>query len=73
MKLGPVRLGGWASSFLIFGLVLVVAGWIVLSFLAEPSAVGRMRTALMAIGIGSIVVGGAGALAGAWMLVTRRT
>ena len=68
-----MRWGGWASTLLVFGVMLVVAGWFVLSFLTEPSAVGRMRTALMAIGVGSIAVGGAGAVAGAWMLIARRT
>ena len=64
---------GWRVGSFVFGVALVVAGWIVLSFLTEPSAVGRMRTALMAIGVGSIAVGGAGAVAGVWMLIARRT
>ena len=51
----------------------MVAGWIVMSFLTEPSAVGRMRTALITIGAGSIAVGAIGGVAGVWMLIGRRT
>ena len=39
-----------AWSLVVIGLVLVVGGWVVMSFLTEPSAVGRMRTALITIG-----------------------
>ena len=63
----------WAWSLIVIGLALVVAGWVVMSFLTEPSAVGRMRTALIAIGAGSIAVGAIGGVAGAWMLIARRT
>lgn len=63
----------WAWSLVVIGLALVVAGWVVMSFLTEPSAVGRMRTALIAIGAGSIAVGVIGGVAGAWMLIGRRT
>lgn len=63
----------WAWSLVVIGLALVVAGWVVMSFLTEPSAVGRMRTALIAIGAGSIAVGAIGGVAGAWMLIARRT
>lgn len=63
----------WAWSLVVVGLALVVAGWVVMSFLTEPSAVGRMRTALIAIGAGSIAVGAIGGVAGIWMLIARRT
>ena len=63
----------WAWSLVIVGLALIVAGWVVMSFLTEPSAVGRMRTALIAIGAGSIAVGAIGGVAGVWMLIARRT
>ena len=63
----------WAWSLVVIGLALVVAGWVVMSFLTEPSAVGRMRTALIAIGAGSIAVGAIGGVAGVWMLIARRT
>ena len=63
----------WAWSLVVVGLALVVAGWVVMSFLTEPSAVGRMRTALIAIGAGAIAVGAIGGVAGAWMLIARRT
>ena len=63
----------WAWSLVVVGLALVVAGWVVMSFLTEPSAVGRMRTALIAIGAGSIAVGAIGGVAGVWMLIARRT
>jgi uncharacterized membrane protein len=63
----------WAWSLVVIGLALVVAGWVVMSFLTEPSAVGRMRTGLIAIGAGSIVVGAIGGVAGVWMLIDHRT
>jgi hypothetical protein len=64
---------GWAWTLVVIGLALVVAGWVVMSFLTEPSAVGRVRTALITIGAGSIVVGAVGGVAGVWMLIARRT
>jgi hypothetical protein len=64
---------GWAWTLVVIGLALVVGGWVVMSFLTEPSAVGRMRTALITIGAGSIVVGAVGGVAGVWMLIARRT
>lgn len=53
--------------------VVVICGIFVLGFLAEPSAVGRVRTALMVIGGGMIGAGVAGAVFGVRMLVARRT
>lgn len=55
------------------GVVLLLWGWFVLGFLTEPSAVGRMRSALVGIGVGSLVVGVAGVGVGLWMLFRRRT
>jgi hypothetical protein len=63
----------WAWSLVVIGIALIVAGWVVMSFLTEPSAVGRMRTALITIGAGSIAVGAIGGVAGVWMLIARRT
>ena len=54
-------------------LPLLFWGWYVLGFLAEPSAVDNLRVALIAIGVGSIALGVAAAVAGLWMLVARRT
>jgi len=60
-------------TVVIVAVVFVFWGWFVLGFLSEPSAIGRMRTALVGIGAGSIVVGAAGAGVGLWMLFRRRT
>jgi hypothetical protein len=59
-------------TVVIVAAVFVLWGWFVLGFLSEPSAIGRMRTALVAIGAGSIVLGVGGAGAGLWMLFRRR-
>jgi len=53
--------------------VLLLAGWFVLGYLDEPSAVDRVRALLIAIGGGAIALGLAAAVAGVWMLVARRT
>ena len=66
-------IGRWGWTVFLAGAVLVVAGWFVLSFLTEPSAVGRMRTAMVGIGVGCIAIGAASAITGVWMLVARRT
>jgi len=50
---------------------LLIWGWFVLGFLSEPSAVGRMRTALVFIGAGSMVVGIAGGVISLAFLVVR--
>ena len=63
----------WAWTLIVVGLALIVLGWVVMSFLAEPSAVGRMRAALIGIGFGSIAIGVAGGVTGVWMLIARRT
>jgi hypothetical protein len=48
-------------------------GWFVLGFLAEPSAVGNLRVGLLVVGGGSFALSVMAGLAGAWMLVSRRT
>ena len=53
--------------------VLLLWGWFVLGYLAEPSAVDRVRVALLVVGVGSIALGIAAGAAGVWMLVARRT
>ena len=60
-------------TVVIVAIVFFLWGVFVLGFLSEPSAIGRMRAALIGIGTGSIVVGIAGAGAGIWMLFRRRT
>ena len=62
-----------ALGLMVVCVVLVLCGVFVLGFLDEPSAVGRMRTAIAVIG-GVLVVGGAAAgVFGVRMLVARRT
>jgi hypothetical protein len=53
--------------------VLFWWGWFVLGFLGEPSAVDRVRVALIVIGGGSVAVAIACSAAAAWMLFARRT
>lgn len=53
--------------------VLVICGVFVLGFLGEPSAVGRVRTALEVIGALFIAAGAAAAFFGVRMLIARRT
>ncbi|HET7421610.1 MAG TPA: hypothetical protein VFL27_14625 [Candidatus Dormibacteraeota bacterium] len=60
-------------TVLVVAVVFLLWGAFVLGFLDEPSAIGRMRAALIGIGVGSIVLGVAGAAVGAWMLLRRRT
>ncbi len=63
----------WTSLVLIAGAAgLVWWGWFVLGFLEEPSAVDRVRAALIVIGGGSIAAGFAGAGVGAVMLIASR-
>ena len=63
----------FALVLIVAGILLLWWGYFVLSFLGEPSAVGRLRIALIATGVGSLGVGAAGGVTGVWMLVTRRT
>lgn len=64
----------WGAIALLAACIVLVAwGIFVLGFLAEPSAVGRMRVALVLIGGISIVLGAAAAVAGLRMLISRRT
>jgi len=48
-------------------------GWFVLGFLGEPSAVDRVRVALILIGGGSVGVAIGCSAAATWMLLARRT
>ena len=68
-----MRRNSWGLTVIVVAALLVIAGWFVLSFLTEPSAVGRMRTALITIGAGAVAVGAIGVVAGVWMLIARRT
>jgi hypothetical protein len=60
-------------TIVIVAIVFALWGLFVLGFLSEPSAIGRMRAALVGVGAGSIAVGVAGAGVGLWMLFRRRT
>lgn len=62
-----------ALGLLACSIVFLLWGVFVLGFLAEPSAVGRMRVALAVIGAGSIVLAAGLAVVGLRMLVARRT
>ena len=66
-----MRLGFWL--LLVAGALLLYWGWFVLGFLGEPSAVDRVRVALIVIGGGSLAVGVACGATATWMLVSRRT
>jgi hypothetical protein len=63
----------WFWTLLAAGVFLLYWGWFVLGFLGEPSAVDRVRLALIVIGGGSLAVGAACGAAATWMLVSRRT
>ncbi len=54
---------------MVVAVFLLVWGWYVLSYLTEPSAVGRLRSGLIVIGAGSIFVGIVGAVTGVAYLV----
>ncbi len=64
---------GGAATLVVLAVLLVAAGVVVLGFLTEPSAIGRMRSALIGIGVVLIAAGVAGCAAGVWLLVRRRT
>jgi hypothetical protein len=59
-------------TIVVVAVVFFLWGLFVLGFLSEPSAIGRMRTALIGIGAGSIAVGVVGAGVGLWILFRRR-
>lgn len=54
-------------------IVLIICGVFVLGFLGEPSAIGRMRTAIEVIGGVLMLAGAVGAFFGVRMLMARRT
>jgi hypothetical protein len=64
---------GGAATLVVLAFLLLLAGVVVLGFLTEPSAIGRMRTALIGIGVVLIAAGVAGCAAGVWLLIRRRT
>ena len=61
------------NALLVISLLLLLWGVLMLSFLGEPSVVGRMRTAVVGIGVVCVALGVGGGAAGVWMLVSRRT
>lgn len=61
------------STLFVVAIFLLLWGVLMLSFLGEPSVVGRMHTAVLGIGVGCIALGVAGGAAAVWMLVSRRT
>jgi hypothetical protein len=64
----------WYFALLVLGaVVLLYWGLFVLGFLGQPSAVDRVRVALIVIGGGSLAVGAGCAAAATWMLFARRT
>src|SRR5439155_5708956 len=69
---GKGRRGLLAVTLILAAGLLLWWGWFVLGFLEEPSAVDRVRGALIVIGGGSIAAGFAGAGLGAVMLIASR-
>jgi len=64
----------WYFALLVLGAVgLLYWGLFVLGFLDQPSAVDRVRVALIVIGGGSLAIGAACAAVATWMLLARRT
>jgi hypothetical protein len=63
----------WVWFLLAIGAMLLYWGWFVLGFLGEPSAVDRVRVALIVIGGGSLATGLACGATATWMLIARRT
>ena len=75
----PGVAGGWGMRRGPFAITLIAGaaglvwwGWFVLGFLEEPSAVDRVRAALILIGGGSMAAGFAAAGLGAVMLIFFR-
>ena len=56
-------------TVLVVAIFFLMWGWYVLGFLTEPSAVGRLRAALIVMGAGSILVGIVGVVSGLAYLV----
>jgi hypothetical protein len=63
----------WFWTLLVVGAMSFYWGWFVLGFLGEPSAVDRVRVALIVIGGGSLAVGLGCSATATWMLFARRT
>jgi hypothetical protein len=69
-----MRFPRWAANgLLVVSVLLLLWGAFVLSFITEPSVVGRMHTAVLGIGVACIALGVGGGAASIWMLVARRT
>jgi len=69
-----MRFPRWAPNALfVVAVLLVIFGVFMLTFISEPSVVGRMHTAVLGIGVICIALGLGGGAAGVWMLIARRT
>lgn len=69
-----MRFPRWAATVLLTAsLWFLLWGVLILSFIDEPSVVGRMHTAVLGIGVACVALGVGGGAAGIWMLVARRT
>ena len=69
-----MRFPRWvANALLVVSVLVLLWGVFMLSFLDEPSVVGRMHTAVLGIGVACIALGIGGGATGVWMLVGRRT
>ena len=58
-------------TIVVVAVVFFLWGLFVLGFLSEPSAIGRMRAALIGIGAGSIILAVGSASVALWMLFRR--
>jgi len=63
----------WFWTLAAAGAALLYWGWFVLGFLGEPSAVDRVRVALIVIGAGSLTLGVVCSATATWILLARRT
>ena len=69
-----MKLPRWfPNALLVVALLLLLFGAFMLSFISEPSVVGRMHAAVLGIAAVSIALGLGGGAAGVWMLIARRT
>lgn len=69
-----MRFPRWVpNALLVISTLLLIWGVLMLSFVGEPSVVGRMRVAVVGIGVACIALGVGGGAAGIWMLLARRT
>ena len=69
-----MRFPRWVpNALLVTSLFLILFGVFILSFVSEPSVVGRLHTAVVGIGVVCVALGVGGGATGVWMLVSRRT